>query len=362
MGAVFAYDPDWLPFPFSPPPRHREEGPVGLLDAGRLAFGPTVEACLDRFPFSAAERAEVEAFRAGRAEARQLSARPYMALNAHFKVIYPSDMACYAPVRQRDALHRSVTDHYEQGNGTLIDALVERIETPVETGAEVTCVEAQGDRVRVTYARTGRERQVVARTAVVATPATVALKLIRPISPPCFSFLNSVGYGRYTVVALGLDCDAGLLEPFAYVVTPGLPCDTIVRQGTRDARRVVLLVYYGESASAGLHRQSDVAVVKQALAHVRCLPLEGLDAASVLFSDVQRWDPGGSILNQEHTSATDPLRLSPSDLVFLAGDYAYHPFPFGMHAALNAGRTAAGMVTQALFNTLIPQQWGIPQR
>lgn len=356
MGAVFAYDPEWLPFDFESPPLIREAGPIGLLQGDHLVLGLSVTDCLAEASFDLQERSEIEAFSEGRIASSALSPNPYAALNAHFKVIYPSEMGIYCAERQQDALYRSVTDHYERGNGTLIEALTERILTPVVTGADVKQIETRDDEVLITYVHEGQARETTARTVIVATPANAAKQIIRPISSTCSSFLNNVRYGRFTVVALGLEFDRHTAVSFSYVVTPELPCDTIVCQRSANARQVVMLVYYGESLSAELHRQEDEAIAKLALTNVRLLPDEGIRSATAVFSDVQRWDPGGAILTPDHTAADDPARLNATARVFLAGDYTHQPFPFGMNAALRSSRAAAAMATHALFRIVDPRR------
>ena len=110
-----------------------------------------------------------------------------------------------------------------------------------------------------------------------------------------------------------------------------------------------MMMYFGEPESDELHQRADSAIVKEAISNLRALPESSIKDAEVLFTDVQRWNPGGGVLTEEHLGRVSPKHLCASDRIFLAGDYTHDPFPFGINAALNSGHVAAAMAMHTLL-------------
>jgi len=88
------------------------------------------------------------------------------------------------------------------GASLLVDAIANALGACVETGAEVSAVENEGDLVRVRYRRGGQEHEVLARHAVVATKAFDAARIVRDLPPPTRTALDAIPYGPTVVMAM----------------------------------------------------------------------------------------------------------------------------------------------------------------
>src|SRR5690349_2097224 len=94
------------------------------------------------------------------------------------------------------------------GSSVLTAALAAANDDRIVTGARALAVRADDTGVEVRYLHEGDERQVRARTAIVATPAFVTRELVQGLPAETAAALGAVRYGPYVVGAF-LTSEAG---------------------------------------------------------------------------------------------------------------------------------------------------------
>ena len=341
MGAVFGFDARALPFALNDAESIVETVRPGIARANTIHFGADVFDCLRALDFSSDEWSALARFGAdAQIKAEQLPPRAYAALNAFFQVIHPGDLRAYALPRQRDALTTFATTHYVKGNQVLVDALIARgeLQSRLRTRARVTAIVDQGARVRVEYQHNETAQSIFARAVIVTVPPPIARALVTPLAPQAARYLAALQYAPGVVVAFGV---RGALPEFSYIVTPDAPTGTILQQHTKQQDTRVLLVYYaGDKAAQALSLQDD-ALLAQTRAALQTLRLDG----EIIFSDIQRWQYAGPVITPQACAAWSPECVQLTPRVILGGEAAsfdpHQPMPYGVSAALSAGRAAS---------------------
>jgi monoamine oxidase len=347
LGAVVSYEPRKVPFTFDSSELIGEYSPIGLFHDDRTHPGDSVLDCLKSALSSAPEVfREIERYATDDEEA-ELSPPGYELVNAFFKVIHPGEMRDYARSVHHDAFRRYYPSHYANGNEELVSAFVARVKATVQYESEVLSVEEASDSVSVTVRREGAREEVVrARTAVLATPAGVAGRLIRIAGADCARFLSTVRYGEYTIAALGFS--ESHLGGLSYVVTPSLPPDMICELSGAGGAPKVILAFYGDVATRHVREYSDDEIASEALASVARVSGSRVDKSEVMFRDVQRWPVGGTIISADVYGDLNEARRRASEHVLLAGDYLDAAYPYGMKAAMASGKSAAELVARII--------------
>lgn len=344
LGAIFAYPKDCVPFSFHSSPMVREEAPIGLYVDGRLCYGDSVRDCIEQSGLSASERIDIDRWaRSEASDTRGLSEDARRILTAFFRVIHPGDMDGYIPQRQRDALRRLDTHHRADGNRELIDAYARRISSETACDAEVVTVEQAQDAVRIIYREGQTGRTAIARSVIVTCPAPHALKVLTDPTDACRAFLDSLQYGEGTVVSIGL-VDTRV-EEFAYIVSPDLPLNTVIRGRTPDSRLTVLTAYYVAEQSVEIRKHGREVAIETAFDAIQQLGIANLAERNVAFADVYTWNCVGPIISEQRYGSWSDANRRASERVFLAGDYVHvhggHCLPYGMEAAIRSGRQVA---------------------
>jgi predicted NAD/FAD-dependent oxidoreductase len=283
-------------------------------------------------------------------EIHALSPKARNVLNAFFQVIHPGEIEDYLPAFQAHAFFRYRPVHYPDGNGGLIQAYLERIRARVECGAEVISIQKTGQHICLSFKQHGQVMEAHARSVIVATPAPIAAALVPDMREQCRRFLQAVCYGRFTVAALGL-CRFSCEQDFSYIVTPALPATTIYKMTFPGSAMTILLFYYCDRASKAYWQASDedlITLTKECAARAGLKIVE----PDLLFTDVARWEHGGTIISPEMYSDWNADALQPVPGIYLAGDYLYRDFPYGMEAAVRSGIEIAQQVRSFLRRKL----------
>lgn len=350
LGACFAVGPDVFPKSDTDEKvelevRLPERGPIGIFHEGKLVMGDSAWDCLDAMSWDAESRAALEAFRDGRLRAEALPPKALSCVNAFFKQIHPGDIRDYISERQRDALAPLYPDHYPGGNGAAVNAYLAALgeSVRVELGCSVTAIDEGPDGVTVTYSasESGEARHLRAKAVIVATPADVARRLVRPTYPSCAAFLETVGYRRYTSV--GLVLDAPDLPRFRFIVTAESPLGVLMQQAAPDQRYRTLLCYYADPFAETVGALDDEELFRRTLQHVNVLVSGTYDQAQIAFSAVRRWRVAGTVLSPAYATTKAQTDGQATDRIFLAGDYL-SPDPiwgYGTVDAVLSGRATA---------------------
>ncbi|HEX5724113.1 MAG TPA: FAD-dependent oxidoreductase [Longimicrobiaceae bacterium] len=349
LGACFAFAPWVAPAGSAPPVASiiPERGPLGIHQDGRLAWGATAWDAVSALSLPSDELGALDAFRRGEIDAAQLPPGAYRLAEAIFRQIHPGPLREYAPEAQAEVWRPWYPDHWEPGNGAAVEAY--RAAVPPALGCTVTELEGRGERVHAAVEREGTTFEVEARAAIVATPAGAALRLAAPEDPACRAFLESVRYGRYTVVAL-VFAESGEMAEFRYLVAPELPFSVAMQQGSRDRRTRVLLCYYAEGQADRAARLPDADLAAATLAALEEIGVPGFAARRVAGFRVQRWEFAGTILSAEFLARRGPGVRRAGPRVFLAGDYLADPpgTGYGMASAVRSGLRAAALARELL--------------
>ncbi len=346
-GALFAFDPAWVPFPVAAGELEREDRPIGLSLDGRLIRGDTVAACLGAVGADLPESLSVGYYLGSPSpQAQMIGAALSRALNAFFRVIHPGDLTEHVPARRRDALLRHNAAHFRHGNGALVQAFLDRLAAEVRTECRVTRLSVETDGVTVGWRGAQGEEQARAKRVVVATPAREALELLAELDNPATRFLCAVRYGRGIAVVLGL-ADAEL-EPLSYVVSADGTVNTFVfHHAARTPGLTVLTAYIVAEQTAAVWEHGDDEIAELVRKELNALGIGAVPAAQVRWSDVRRWPEVGPIVSKAAYGDFSPACLHPAPRIVLAGDYTWWDgaqMPYGMRAAILSGRRAAGLV------------------
>jgi oxygen-dependent protoporphyrinogen oxidase len=212
------------------------------------------------------------------------------------------------------------------GPGLLIDALAAGVEGRIVTSARVTEVAADGDGVVVRYTHRGREHDIRARSAVVATPAFVTRELVRDLPPDTAAALGSVRYGPYVVGAF-LTGETGPMpwDEIYALATPnrsfGMLFNTanVLRvPGTPRQPGGSLMVYAAAGAAKALDGLDDGEVGERFRADLCSVYPQARGIVRELV--IQRWPRGLPYAAVGRARLQGPL-TRPLGAIHLAGDY-----------------------------------------
>lgn len=345
MGACFAFDPAVVPAGLSVPAGNlvQERSDMAVHDGTRACAAATPLGCLVRLGVDAASLAQIESVARQTAEAGSLrGSRAFELLDALLHQVHPGDLLDYAPRHQRDGLFSWYPDHWEQGNGSLVDTLLAQGGADFVPGAKVTRVVDHGDHVEVRYTRQGKTRRVRGRAAVIATTADVAARLTDWPDPAFRRFLDATRYAGYVVVAMAGPAASTLASFRSLVPLEGSPA-TVVQQRSLDRQQAVLLCYFRGADCARLAKKTDADLVELCRSRLASMGLERSALDALTECAVQRWAQGGTVLSSDYLQSRAALAERHIGAVFIAGDYACgsDSAGYGVTDALRSGIRAA---------------------
>jgi protoporphyrinogen/coproporphyrinogen III oxidase len=212
------------------------------------------------------------------------------------------------------------------GSGAVIDALALGLGDRARTSAQVAVVERERDGVRVHFVEAGRQREIRARAAVVATPAYVTRAIVADLPPDTADALEAIPYGPYVVGALFTREQAPMPWDDLYALaTPKRSFGMLFNTANvlRDPRRTrhpggSLMVYAAANLARQLAGLDDSKVAERFLADFQGLFPNARDVVEEIV--IHRWErglpyprPGRSSLQPALTRSLAPI--------YLAGDY-----------------------------------------
>ena len=347
LGALFAYIKECIPFNFESSALIEEKGKVGLWYKGRICYADSGEECMCKAGFTPKQLSNFFT------DNENVSNDLHQVLNVFFRVIHPGNIEDAVTERQKDALIRFDTDHYEKGNRELIDAYLGNLMSgSVKNNAEVIEVEDKENIVKIIYRHKGEMEQVYGKTCLVSAEAPIARSIIKKINADADRFLSSVSYGGGTVVALGIH---GIeFDDFSYIVNTGIPLNTIFKFQTKKDDFHVLTAYYVAEESKKLSDMSGTDILNKTVAWLEKVhPYQGtLSHDKIAFSEIYPWRMVGPVISGETYRLWTPECMRPSGRVFLCGDYQYvnaeDLMPYGMNPAIFSGRNAGNEIKKFL--------------
>jgi protoporphyrinogen oxidase len=335
MGAVLAYQQEYVPFALSSHQLHHEKGPIGVAWDSKLFYGETVLGCLETiFQDDRSQFEDIGRFEKDELSIDRLKKRNRNILNAFFQGIHPGEIEDYIALRRKDAFERYDPSHYLDGNYGLIEELRNHVSAEIRLNTKVRSVKKGNGHFLVSLREGKENKSVKAKAVIAATTASAAATLLSPMRGIELDFLRSIRYGSFVTVAIGTR--ANFEKDFSYIVMPERLVTTIYKMSFPGTDRKVLLFFYCDKASKEIFKRSDAEVVLLTLQQATTAGLS-LSKEHVIFSDVIRWEEGGTIISPVYYKKWESEAFNPSQGIYLAGDYLYKALPYGMEAALRSG-------------------------
>jgi oxygen-dependent protoporphyrinogen oxidase len=284
-------------------------------------------------------RAHPDAFETFRATINRSTAEPD-------EIAAGAGIGYFSLVWSREGLTRNIMG----GSSTLPEAIAVALGEKVVLGARVEQLSADKNGVRVHLTKEGRNEELSARYAVVATPAYETRRIVRGLPEDTASALEQIPYGPYVVMALltGEEGPAPWDDVYA-IATPKRSFNmffnhaNVLRAGPGGREPGgSLMVYAGAGRARQLLEKSDEEIVRTYLRDLYDLfpELNGFVEETV----VQRWERALAHVRPGRHLLQDALER-PLGNIFLAGDYLGS---FYTETAAQTGFEAAAKVRQAL--------------
>ncbi len=212
------------------------------------------------------------------------------------------------------------------GSSRLTEALAASLDGRLLRRARASAVAREADGVRVRYARDGGEHQVLARAAVVATPAYVTREIVEGLPADTAAALAAIPYGPYVVAGiLTRERDPMPWDGLYALATPKRSFNMLFNMANvlraPDRPRQPggsLMVYAGAGFARRLLDLDDAAVTARYLADLHDLYPETRGLVEEVV--IQRWERGLPY-PRAGRSRLQPALTRPLDPIYLAGDY-----------------------------------------
>lgn len=276
------------------------------------------------------------------------------ALRGAFNVIHPGNFDDYSNERKKDAFTTFRFNQYVGGNVSLIDAYAGKISGKFELGSTVESVENQNGTIVVRYNKNGETKEIKAKTAIVATSAGAANKIVQNKSLNTKIFLNSVKYGGGMAVVFEINKKKP--RDFAYLITPDNSFNTIFFNNSADGKREVLTLYFIDSfinSRPDLKEEDYILLAKDELQKIGIFD----ENTEILYEKAKFWKNLGTIITEHYYGFTDDT-ANPAEGIFLAGDYTFYDEknPYGLEAAFASGEAAARNVRKYMRRSARQQE------
>lgn len=334
---------------FEPPRVLETPRRLGIAFGRTVTFGATLLAAAPALSPDAREG--LAAFAAGDLE--DPTALPETAravVEAAARLLQPTDLTEIPAHEARWSLQGLPGIAWAGGYATLVDHLALPLGDRLRTGAEVTQVLPEGDRVRVRWRRNGATEEATARAVILAVPAPAVPALLSPLTEGAAAGLAAIGFANCMTATLGLrDLD---WPSFTAIYIIGRKANAVLRHpGPPQNRVTVLHVYYGDAEFREFEGLDDATVLADALETLRSLDLGPISEDAVVIRDLRRWAPAVPYHRRSaaaRLSWAERARAAPR--VLLAGDYVGAPGDdgFGTDTAIKSGRAAATAVQEIL--------------
>lgn len=210
------------------------------------------------------------------------------------------------------------------GLGEIGDKMAEALGPALRTGAFVHEISQDADGVRVVYAQDGRRRELRAKSAVVAVPSMVGLRIIKGLSKEKRAAMEKVRYSAYTTAALRFR--KPVYKDSFVLWAPGLSFMDITFSGGErledfaDAAEGQVAVAYlpvGPASRRKLLGSSDKAIEAAIRADLeKVLPGAGKELEEV---HIVRWGHAMPIMGPGYLTKIQPLLRQPEGRLFFAG-------------------------------------------
>ncbi|WP_156761254.1 protoporphyrinogen/coproporphyrinogen oxidase [Microbacterium karelineae] len=236
------------------------------------------------------------------------------------------------------------------GPSVLTETMAAAVRDRIHLGARVSEVVSKKDSVLVRYAQDGTEREIEARTVIMATPATVTHRVAVDLPAETRDALGEIVYGPYVSAAFLTNETTPQPWDGAYgIATPKRSMSVVLNMGnivrgieqTRQPGGSIMAFSPGALARRLMDRSDDEVIDAYTRDLDEVLPGFG---GIVEESHVQRWELGAPY-SFPGRGRLQPALLRPSERIFLAGDYLGTLYT---ETAIQTGMTAAAGASAVL--------------
>lgn len=237
------------------------------------------------------------------------------------------------------------------GASTFTEGLAAAQHDRIETQAEVQELTQHKDHVTVRYRQDGQDHEVKARTAVMATPASVTRRIGVDLRPSLRDALGEIVYGPYVAGAfLTNETTPQVWDDTYGIATPKRSFSIILNQGNvvhgvSNVRRPggSIMVFSPAGLGKKLLPLSDEEITEQYHRDLNEI-LPGFSDI-VTESHIQRFPMGAPYCFPGRAKIQDEL-LTPEDRVFLAGDFLGNQYTeTSISSAFTAAQRAASLLS-----------------
>jgi oxygen-dependent protoporphyrinogen oxidase len=238
------------------------------------------------------------------------------------------------------------------GMGAITDGLVARLGNRIVTGATALGLEQDAEGVRLRVNCDGREETILARHAVIATPAPIARRIVSDLPEDKAAALDHVAYGPYVVMAAATTERGPMPYDDLYAIAVAGRTVTMIfnsanalRGQGQSAPRApggALMVYAGADKARALAGRTDDEIRALFIAEIN----EVLPETRGLIGEtrIQRWEHGYPYWRPGRLAIQDAL-ARPFGRIHFAGDYVEYP---STDPAARSGQMAAWAILQTL--------------
>lgn len=352
MGALFAFQKDWLPFPVEAGRKIINSDPVALFTKNRVIRGKSVPQLLQEAGTPLRDQLALKRLISLESLQKEtFEGNTFEILNAFFNVIHPGPLNRYIPGRRSDSLVVHDTSCFEKGNQCLTDSFLKNTPAAVVTGGRVTAAIPLENGNEVHWEDGEKSHKAFFDWVVIAVPAPEAKKILQPpesfsLNSSSFHFLERVEYrpGITVVVAT----QETLIDRFSYIVSTEGDVNTFFFRKFPERPEVTLITAYivGDKAEEW-SPAIDADIITMAVAELNRLGIGSINQGTLLFSDICRWDGVGPVISKDAYGCFANTFLYPGNRMVLAGDYTFWnnlQMPYGMYAAIESGKKAASLI------------------
>lgn len=235
------------------------------------------------------------------------------------------------------------------GMGAITDGLAARLGNRIVTGAAALGLEQDGAGIRLRISRDGKEETILARHAVIATPAPVARRIVGGLPEDKAAALDHVAYGPYVVMAAATTESGPMPYDDLYAIAVAGRTVTMIFNSANalrgDGPRApggALMAYAGADKARALAGRTDDEIRALFIAEIN----EVLPETRGLIGEtrIQRWEHGYPYWRPGRLDIQDAL-ARPFGRIHFAGDYVEYP---STDPAARSGQMAARAILQAL--------------
>ena len=269
-------------------------------------------------------------------------------IESSFKVIHFGNFNDYVDERKKDAFKTYNLDFRVKGNYEFLDSYAKILKGNYILSAEAESIEHKDSLIWIQYKKNNKTSILKAKSVIVATPATVAHKIIKNMNEESEKFVKSVKYTKTMIIVFITNRHDPI--DFSYILTPDKSFNNVNTFYSADKKRNIFSIYFADSFIISHPDWNNDDYIKAAYKDFQSMNLVDLDK-DLLHTDSFFWKEEGTVISDETYKNFSVDAINPLPGVFLAGDYTFwnkYKIPYGIPPAYFSGKTAAQKVVNYL--------------